>query len=136
MLTAKPTEWMQLNLGYAYVHAVITRFAGDPSREGKTVPNVSPHQVTASVTLGDLHSLQVTVMTRYLSRQFADDLNTQPIADFMVVDLSVQKQLTRHWRAMLDAENLTDRAYIATQTGAIKTLGAPMLILAGLRAEY
>jgi outer membrane receptor protein involved in Fe transport len=136
MLTAKPTEWMQLNLGYAYVHAVITSFAGDPSREGKTVPNVSPHQVTASVTLGDLHSLQVTVMTRYLSRQFADDLNTQPIADFMVVDLSVQKQLTKHWRAMLDAENLTDRAYIATQTGAIKTLGAPMLILAGLRAEY
>ncbi len=36
----------------------------------------------------------------------------------------------------LGAESLTDRAYIATQTGPIKTLGSPLLIPAGLRAEY
>ena len=53
--------------------------------------------------LGTVHT---TVMARYLSRQFADDLNSQPIADFVVVDLSIQKQLTQHWRVMLDAENL------------------------------
>jgi len=135
-IVAKPTEWMQVNLGYAYAHAVITSFPRDRSREGKMVPNVSPHQVTASLTLGDLTNLQMTVMARYLSRQFADDLNTQPIADFVVLDLSLQKQLTKHWRATLDAENLTDRAYMATQTGPIKTLGAPLLVLAGLRAEY
>jgi outer membrane receptor protein involved in Fe transport len=86
--------------------------------------------------LGDLNSVQMTIMARYLSRQFADDLNTQPIADFVLLDLSLQKQLTKHWRATLDAENLTDRAYVATQTGPIKTLGAPLLVLAGLRAQY
>lgn len=32
-----------------------------------------------------------------------------------------------------DGENLTDRRYIATQTGGIKTLGQPLLILGGLR---
>jgi outer membrane receptor protein involved in Fe transport len=57
----------------------------------------------------------MTVMGRYLSRQFADDLNTQPIADFVVMDASIQKQLSDHWRIMLDAENITDRRYIATQ---------------------
>jgi outer membrane receptor protein involved in Fe transport len=75
-------------------------------------------------------------MARYLSRQFADDLNTQPIADFVVLDVSIQRQLGRHWRLMVDAENLTDRQYIATQTGPIKTLGAPLLLLGGVRAEF
>ena len=70
----------------------------------------------------------MTVIARYLSRQFADDLNTQPIADFVVVDLLVQEQLSKHWRVMLDAENLTDRAHVATQTGSLLTLGAFMLI--------
>lgn len=133
---AKPVGWMQVNLGYAYAHSIISSFPRDPSREGKAVPNVSPHQITASVTVGNPRSLQLTVLARYLSRQFADDLNTQPIADFVIIDASLQKQLTKHWRVMLDAENLTDRAYIATQTGPIKTLGSPLLILAGLRAEY
>jgi outer membrane receptor protein involved in Fe transport len=127
---------MQVNVGYAYARSTITSFPRDTSREGKAVPNVSPHQITAGVTIGDLTSLQLTVMARYLSRQFADDLNTQPIADFVILDASIQKQLTKHWRLTLDAENLTDRDYIATQTGPIKTLGAPLLILAGLRAQY
>ena len=73
---------------------MITSLAGDPSREGKAVPNVSPHQVTVSLTLSDLSRLQVTVIARYLSRQFADYLNTQPIADFVVVDLLVREQLS------------------------------------------
>jgi hypothetical protein len=49
---------------------------------------------------------------------------------------SLQKQITRHWRIAVDAENLTDRHYIATQTGPIKTLGAPLLIVASPRAQY
>ena len=107
---------------------MITSLAGDPSREGKAVPNVSPHQVTVSLTLSDLSRLQVTVIARYLSRQFADYLNTQPIADFVVVDLLVREQLSNTGGVMLDAENLTDRAYVATQTGSLLTLGASMLI--------
>ena len=33
-------------------------------------------------------------------------------------------------------ENLTDRRYIATQTGGIKTLGQPSLVLVGLTIDY
>jgi hypothetical protein len=29
----------------------------------------------------------------------------------------------------LNGENLTDRQYIATQTGPVKTLGAPLLVM-------
>jgi outer membrane receptor protein involved in Fe transport len=135
-LIAKPADWIGLTIGYAYARSLISSFPQDRSREGKLVPNVSPHQVVMTLTVGTLRTVQMTVMGRYLSRQFADDLNTQPIADFVVMDASIQKQLSDHWRIMLDAENITDRRYIATQTGPIKTLGAPLLIIAGLRAEY
>ncbi len=135
-LIGKPVHWLQVSVGYAYADSVISRFPEDPSREGKQVPNVSPHQVVVMLMMGTLETLQVTLMGRYLSRQFADDLNTQPVANFVVLDGSVQKQLTKHWRLMLDVENLTDRQYIATQTGPIKTLGPPLLVMGGLRAEY
>lgn len=35
-----------------------------------------------------------------------------------------------------NGENLTDRHYIATQTGAIKTPESPLLIMGGVRAEF
>jgi iron complex outermembrane receptor protein len=135
-LTARPIDLLTVSVGYAYAYSVISSFPEDPSREGKRVPNVSAHQAVMTLTVGNLETVQATVMGRYLSRQYADDLNTQPIADFIVVDLSIQKQLARHWRVMLDAENLTDRHYIATQTGTTKTLGAPLLVMGGLRAEF
>jgi iron complex outermembrane receptor protein len=135
-LTAQPHAMVSLKLGYAYADAIITSFPGNAAREGLRVPNVSRHQVTMGATLGSLETVQLTVMGRYLSKQFADDLNQQAIADFVVVDASLQKNLGRHWRLTLDAENLTNKSYIATQTGPVKTLGAPLLIMGGARFEY
>ncbi len=127
---------VQLHLGYAYTDATIQEFTPDPAREGNRVPNVSAHQVSLRVTLGDPRTLQLTLLGRYLSRQFADDLNRDAIADFIVLDASARRDIGEHLRLFLDAENLTDRDYIATQTGPIKTLGAPLLIIGGVQAEY
>lgn len=127
---------VSLHLGYAYADATIREFTLDPSREGNRVPNVSAHQVSLRLTLGDPRRLQVTLLGRYLSRQFADDLNRQAIGDFVVLDASAHRDLGEHVRLYLDAENLTDRDYIATQTGPIKTLGAPLLVIGGVRVEY
>ena len=135
-LTARPWEQVSITAGYAYADSVVTSFPGNPTREGLRLPAVSRHQVTLALTLGHPDRVQVTLLGRYLSRQFADDLNTQPVADFVVLDASIQKKLGRFVRLFLDVENLTDRQYIATQTGAIKTLGAPFLVLAGLSLEY
>lgn len=127
---------VSLHLGYAYTDATIREFAPDPTREGNRVPNVSAHQVSLRVTLGDPRTLQLTLLGRYLSRQFADDLNRQAIADFIVLDASARRDLGEHVRLFLDAENLTDLDYVATQTGSIKTLGAPLLVIGGVRLEY
>jgi outer membrane receptor protein involved in Fe transport len=135
-LSYRPSPLLSLNVGYAYADAVITSFPGNPTREGKRVPFVSRSQVIAGVTLGRPEVLEVTLMGRYLSRQYADDNNLQPIADFVVLDATVQRAITKHVRLFLNGENLTDRQYIATQTGSVKTLGAPLLVMGGIRAEY
>jgi len=135
-LTARPWEQTSITAGYAYADSVVTSFPSDPTREGRRLPAVSRHQVTLALTLGHPDRVQVTLLGRYLSRQFADDLNTQPVADFVVLDASIQKKLGRFVRLFLDVENLTDRRYVATQTGAVKTLGAPFLVMAGLSLEY
>jgi outer membrane receptor protein involved in Fe transport len=70
-----------------------------------------------------------------LSRQYADDLNRQPVADFVIIDASLRKRIASGAELFVNGENLTNRQYIATQTGSIKTLGQPLLVLAGLKID-
>ena len=127
---------LTLNLGYAYVDSLISNFPVSPDREGKRVPNVSRSQVTMGVTAGRSDWVEATILARYLSRQYADDANTQPVADFVVLDASLQHEIRKGIHLMVNGENLTDRHYIATQTGSVKTLGSPLLIMGGVRAEF
>jgi outer membrane receptor protein involved in Fe transport len=135
-LSYRVNQLLSANLGYAYVDSFISNFPGSPDREGKRVPNVSRSQVTVGITAGRPDLLEVTILGRYLSRQYADDANTQPVADFVVVDASLQHEIRKGIRLLLNGENLTDRHYIATQTGPVKTLGSPLLVMGGIRAEY
>jgi len=135
-LSYRVSPILALDFGYAYVDSVITSVPGSPDREGKRVPNVSRSQLTAGIRAGRADWLEATILARYLSRQYTDDLNAQPVADFVVLDASLQHQIRKGLRLVLNGENLTDRHYIATQTGPIKTLGSPLLIMGGIRAEY
>lgn len=135
-LSYRVTPLLSVNLGYAYVDSFISSFPGDPDREGKRIPNVSRSQGTMGVTVGRPDWVEATILARYLSRQYTDDLNTQPVADFVVFDASLQHQIRKGLQLVLNGENLTDRHYIATQTGPVKTLGSPLLIMGGIRAEY
>ena len=134
-LRSRLDDLLYMTVGYSFVDSIITSFPGNPSREGLRIPNVSQHQVTAGFTIGRPNVAQLTLQARYLSRQFADDLNRQPIADFVVLDASLRKRVTSWAEFFINGENLTDRHYIATQTGSLKTLGQPLLILAGLRID-
>ena len=60
----------------------------------------------------------------------------QSASAITVLDASLQHELRKGLRLILNGENLTDRHYIATQTGPVKTLGSPLLIMDGIRAEY
>lgn len=135
-LSYRVTPLLSVTLGYAYVDSYINSSPGSPDREGKRVPNVSRHQATIGTTIGRPDWVEATLLLRYLSRQFVDDLNTQPVADFVVLDASLRHQISKGLHLLLNGENLTDRHYFATQTGPVKTLGNPLLIMGGIRAEY
>lgn len=135
-LTYRIDPLLSLSAAYAYVDSYISSFPGSPDREGKRTPNVSRNQVAIGATLGRPDWIELTIMGRYLSRQYANDLNTQPVADFVVLDASLQHRVRNGLRVFLSGENLTDRQYIATQTGPVKTLGNPMLIMGGVQIEY
>jgi outer membrane receptor protein involved in Fe transport len=135
-LSYKVGPWLTMNAGYAYVDSVIRNFPANPDREGKRVPNVSRSQVTMGATAGRADIVELVILARYLSRQYVDDANTQPVADFFVIDASLQHEIRQGIRLLLTGENLTDRQYIATQTGQVKTLGSPLLIMGGVRAEF
>jgi outer membrane receptor protein involved in Fe transport len=134
-LRSRLDDRLYVSLGYSFVDSIITSFPGNPSREGLRIPNVSQHQVTTALTIGQPDLAQLTLQARYLSRQFADDLNRQPIADFIVLDAMLRKRIASWAELYINGENLTDRQYIATQTGSLKTLGQPLLILGGLRID-
>ena len=88
-LKFRPVEILALTAGYGYADSAIKSFRGDKAREGKRIPNVSRHQLVLGVTLGDRDSGQLSVFGRYLSRQYANDLNTKPVADFVLLDASL-----------------------------------------------
>lgn len=96
-LRGRITGWLSISMGYSFVDAVATGFPGNPAREGLWIPHVSRHQVTAGVTAGSSDTLQGTVLGRHLSRQYADDLNRQPVGDFIVLDASLRRRLYSCW---------------------------------------
>lgn len=134
-LQSRLSDQLVMSLDYSFVDSVVTSFPGNPSREGLKIPNVSRHQVTGSITMGWVALAQLTIQARYLSRQYADDLNRQPVADFVVIDASLRKRIASAVELFINGENLTDRQYISTQTGGIKTLGQPLLVLVGLKID-
>jgi outer membrane receptor protein involved in Fe transport len=89
-VTWRASPYFAATVGYAYADSTITSFPGNPSREGNFVPNVSRHQVVMGVTVGRPDIVEVTIQGRYLSRQYVDDANQQPVADFVVVDASIK----------------------------------------------
>ncbi|MDH4187333.1 MAG: TonB-dependent receptor [Nitrospira sp.] len=92
-LTWQPLTPLSVQLGYAYTDSVITEFPGHADREGRFVPHISRHQVSGGLSRSHPQLADVTIQVRYLSRQYADDANTQPIADFIVIDASIQRNL-------------------------------------------
>ena len=135
-LSYRVAPLLTLTLGYAYVDSIIRNFPGNPGLEGKRVPNVSRSQVTMGATAGRPDLLELVILARYLSRQYVDDANTQPVAGFFVLDASLHHEIRLVIRLLLSGENVTVRLFIATQTGQVKSLGSPLLIMGGVRAEF
>jgi outer membrane receptor protein involved in Fe transport len=77
-----------------------------------------------------------SVRGRYLSRRYADDRHTQPLDSHFVMDITASRTFFEHWQVYVQASNIFDKTYRASQTGSVGTLGAPTQVWGGVRFAW
>jgi outer membrane receptor protein involved in Fe transport len=100
---------------------------------GKRVPNVPEHQVSAALTYAHPWIGRVTLRGRYVSNQYSDDLNAFPLDAYVAFDVSASRPIVKGVEAFVVVENITNEKYLASRSGALGTLGAPFQFFGGLR---
>lgn len=99
------------------------------SLDGRRLPQVARHQLTAQVTWSG--PMTAAVFGRWSSSQFDDDLNTLPLRSFVVFDAFASRPLARGLDLTFVAENMFDRRIEASATPVI-TLATPRALRVGL----
>ena len=73
-----------------------------------------------------------SVQARFVGAQFEDDLNTLTLDDYVVVDASATRPITRALHLFLGVENLFDVEYDVART-PVRSIGWPFSVRAGVR---
>jgi outer membrane receptor protein involved in Fe transport len=123
--------WL-VSAGYTYADSRVTSAPGQPRLVGKDLPQDPRHRVVASATYDEPRIVTAGVQARYISLQYEDDLNTARMKEFVLVDLSVSRRVTRNLDVVLAVENLFDKQYTVGLAG-VETIGQPRFIHGGVR---
>jgi outer membrane receptor protein involved in Fe transport len=128
---ARLGDGFHLGGGYAFTDGVVSSFPPAPTLEGKLLPQLPRHQ--GSLRLRYQKSrLSASADARFVGRQYEDDLNSLPLASFVVADMTAAFRVGRSLEAFAAVENLFDERYAAGRTPVV-TLGQPRLVRAGFR---
>ena len=74
---------------------------------------------------------------RWIDLQWEDDLNTLPLGDYAVVDLSMSRALPGGWEIYGGIENAFDRTFEVGRTSdGLVTIGMPLLVHGGVRVTF
>ena len=119
---------------YLFDDAEVTDAAAQPDLEGKRIAQVPKHQASMRLAFDSPEILSAAVQLRYVGKQFENDRNSLPLADFVVVDLFASRALWPGWEIFLAVENLFDKTYeVGKSAEGLVTVGMPNLIHGGLR---
>ena len=107
----------------------MTDAAAQPDLEGKRIAQVPKHQASMRLAFDSPEILSAAVQLRYVGKQFENDRNSLPLADFVVVDLFASRALWPGWEIFLAVENLFDKTYeVGKSADGLVTVGMPNLI--------
>jgi outer membrane receptor protein involved in Fe transport len=126
-----PVRQLRLQLAYTLVDSQVTSAPGADNLVGHRLPQDPVHRGFASVTFDDERLFSATVQMRWIGPQYEDDLNTLPMAGYVVFDARVSRRLYGPLQLFVAVENMFDRPYLAGRAG-VDTLGAPLTLRAGL----
>lgn len=125
------------DIRYLLNDARITAADADPALEGKRLPQVPIHSVSATFTWEAVRDVSIQFQTRYLGPQYEDDLNTRLLGGYTIFNLFAQWQARDYLTVFVAAENLLDRQFVDTISGnGLVLQGTPRLVSAGVRLRF
>ena len=127
------SEWT-----YTYTDSHYTSNPVDPTAVGQRLEGVPMHNASASLTYDDTSGWQATAVLRYISKSFGDAHPEDGLIQdsHFVVDVSGSYPLSQNIRAFVQAQNLFDTRYIASNGGGAPILGTPFQVMGGLRLKF
>ena len=127
------TEWT-----YTYADSHYTANPVDPTAVGQRLEGVPMHNASAGLTYDDVSGWQATAVLRYISKSFGDAHPEDGLIQnsHFVVDVSGSYPLSRNVQAYVQAQNLFDTRYIASNGGGAPILGTPFQVMGGLRLKF
>jgi outer membrane receptor protein involved in Fe transport len=131
----QPASWINIEGGYQFADATVTKFAPEPQLIGNWIPQVARNMATAQVRLTRPRFGVLSLQGRNSGRQFDDDANDYLLHSYFRFDSSAEHNFGRHVVAFASGENLFDRAIEVGKT-PLTTLGTPRLARVGLRLNF
>ncbi len=95
------------------------------------------HNASASLTYDDTSRWQATAVLRYVSKSYGDAHPEDGLIQnaHFVLDVSGSYPLSRNIQAFVQAQNLFDTRYIASNGGGAPILGTPFQVMGGLHVK-
>jgi len=131
----QPASWINIEGGYQFADATVTKFAPEPQLVGNWIPQVARNTATAQVRFTRLRLGVLSLQARTSGRQFDDDANNYLLHSYFRLDADAEHNLGRHVVVFAAGENLFDRAIEVGKT-PLTTLGTPRLVRVGIRLNF
>jgi len=128
----RPHARMTVSLFAAFTSAHFVDTPKQPAIQDNRVPQVPRYHIGAGLIAEAPRVATFSVQTRFVGAQFEDDLNELTLEDYVVVDTSATRPLTRTLHLFLGVENLFDVEYDVGRT-PVRTVGWPRTVRAGVR---
>ena len=143
---ANPFRFLSIYGSYSYNVAEFkdnctTLATGNPvcGIRGTQVPDTPKNMLKAGMHLR-LYGFNIKPSVQYIGSRYGTVDNKEKISSYTLVNLSVDRRITRDIRLYVDVVNLTDKKYIGRispgETAGRYYVGAPFTLSAGLRGRF
>jgi outer membrane receptor protein involved in Fe transport len=128
----RPHPRVTLSLFGAFTSAEYAETPKQPAIQGNRIPQVPKYHVGFGVIAEAPRVATFSVQGRFVGAQFDDDLNQLTLDDYVVVDASATRPVTRGLQLFVGVENLFDAEYDVGRT-PVRSIGWPRAVRAGIR---
>jgi iron complex outermembrane receptor protein len=129
-------DWM-IRGSYSYNPTEILRAATQPQLVGKEARGNPKHAASAILSYDKERVGDVSVVHRYASSRYDDDLNTLDLSPVRVTDVRLGRRVTPQARLFVTVENLFGDTYdVARAVSGLVRVGGPRFVEAGVQYRW